>query len=393
MKKIAIIGKGTAGALTASHFAYWAPNLTIDWYFDENIKTQAVGEGTTLQVPKNLQTIFDFHYTDLKNLNGHYKYGIRKQNWGKTNHDFFHTFDPPYMAMHIDAHKLQDYIVSKLSKFPNVNIIPKNIKSHDEIDTDYIIDCSGKPKNFDDFHIAEHIPVNSVYVTQCYWEKPLFDYSAAVARKHGWVFCLPLQNRCSVGYLYNNTVNNLDDIKTDVKEVFEAYNLIPSENTSAFSFKNYFRKINYTERVTFNGNASFFLEPMEAQSFVAVDRINRFLFDYLIHQKISLTEANKIFLLILSQMELMIAIHYTKKSKFNTKFWNFAYQKTNTVFDKLKLSHEFNQILYRIKKFKPSDNLTNFDILDSNKFTAFGSWETKSWYQNLMGLGYTIKEF
>ena len=49
-KKIAIIGKGTAGCLTAINFTNNSP-LEIDWYFDPNTPEQSVGEGSTLLFP------------------------------------------------------------------------------------------------------------------------------------------------------------------------------------------------------------------------------------------------------------------------------------------------------------------------------------------------------
>lgn len=377
--KLAIIGRGTVGAVTAAHFATWAKNTTIDWYYDENIKTQAVGEGTTLILPYILKNYFNLNYNDMKNLNGNYKYGIRKQNWGKDNHDFFHHFYPPDIAMHIDSYKLQDFIFNKLLKYKHVNVISKNITSHDEVDADYIIDCSGKPRNFDDFYLAEHIPVNSVYVTQCHWDKPDFDYTAAIARKHGWVFCIPLQNRCSVGYMYNNTINKLSDIKKDVQAVFSEYNLTPSEHTNAFSFRNYVRKVNFTERVSYNGNSSFFLEPMEATSFVCADVVNRLVYDHLFHG-IDLPIIHKHFNNLLMEIELMIAFHYTKKSKFNTKFWDFAYEKTKDIMPKLYSNDKFLKCLNSIT--------SHYIFPDIN---SFGSWNERSWYENLIGLGYKIQ--
>ena len=56
---------------------------------------------------------------------------------------------------------------------------------------------------------------------------------------------------------------------------FDDFNLIPSTDTNSFSFNNYYRKQNFTDRVVYNGNASFFLEPMEATSVGCMDHIQR----------------------------------------------------------------------------------------------------------------------
>jgi hypothetical protein len=58
-KKIAIIGKGTAGAVSASMFVQHKEGLVksqiddvmscdLDWYYGSSIKTQPVGEGSTI---------------------------------------------------------------------------------------------------------------------------------------------------------------------------------------------------------------------------------------------------------------------------------------------------------------------------------------------------------
>ena len=58
---------------------------------------------------------------------------------------------------------------------------------------------------------------------------------------------IPLQNRCSIGYMYNNKINSLEEVKEDVKNIFEEFNLQPSETTNAFSFKNYYRNTNFED--------------------------------------------------------------------------------------------------------------------------------------------------
>jgi hypothetical protein len=84
--------------------------------------------------------------------------------------------------------------------------------------------------------------------------------------KYGWVFGIPLQNRISIGYLYNSDINSIEDIKKDIQNVFDEYHLTPSEKTQNFSFNSFYRKNNFSSKVIYNGNASFFLEPLEATS-------------------------------------------------------------------------------------------------------------------------------
>lgn len=371
-KKIAIIGKGTAGSITAAHFTVYT-SYDIDWYFDENIKVQAVGEGTTVQLLRLLYTFNEFNYDKLyKELQGTFKHGIRKQNWGEGK-EYTHYFQPPFISMHFNALKLQDYIAKTLENNSRVKFINTNVKSHNDIDADYIIDCGGKPETYENFNQSEIIPVNSVYVTQCWWDQATFQYTGTIARKYGWVFCIPLQNRCSVGYLYNNKFNSLDDIKEDVKAVFSEYKLTPSDTTNSFSFHNYYKKQNFTDRVFYNGNSSFFLEPMEATSLATIEIINRMSWDIMFNN-MSVPIANNTYLSKLQDIEAMIGYHYYHGSIFNTKFWKEAKEKGKKAIIYLKNSVEFKEMLEHV-------DTANFQ----GGVKDYATWGVYSWYQNLKG--------
>ena len=262
-KKIAILGRGTAGAVSAA-MLYKRDGYDVDWIYDSNIKTQAVGEGSILNLPKILYKNLGFTFEDLESVDGTFKIGLKKDGWGKTGKTFFHYFSPGEYGYHFNALKLQDFISNRVSDA--INLCDRNIKSYDDIDADHIIDCGGRRTIDDTYITSEYMPINSAYVTQCYWDSPKFNYTLAIARPYGWVFGVPLNNRCSIGYMYNNTINSLDEVKEDVKNIFDEYNLIPSEHTNSITFPNYYKKQNYTSRVSYNGNASFFLEPLEATS-------------------------------------------------------------------------------------------------------------------------------
>lgn len=385
-KKLAVIGRGTAGAVNAAHFLKHTKD-EIDWYFDPNIPTQAVGEGSTLVLPNNLRQTIDFTYNDLKNIGGNYKYAIRKYNWGKHNHDFNHWFHPPHIAMHFDAIALQKLIHDRIKDNPRLKIHNQHVNSHDDIDADYIIDCSGRPENYEDFHICKFIPVNAVYVTQCYWDKPEFEYTVTMARKHGWVFGIPLQKRCSIGYLYNPQTSSLDEVKKDINHVFKELKLTPSDKTNAFQFQNYFKKENFTKRVAYNGNASFFLEPLEATSFVFVNQCARLVYDHL-YDNMSLDECNFHYFQAISQTELMISMHYSQGSKFNTKFWKMAKEKGQSALVMLRNSPLFQKCLKDVIEYEENKILKHIRVEVNN----FGTWDAYSWWQNLMDLGINTKD-
>ena len=322
-KKISIIGKGTAGCLNAINFYYQFPNIEIDWYFDPNKPQQAIGEGSTLSLPRLLK-FTGLKYEDFSSIGATNKIGIRKINY-KGSGDYRNDFDIGTISMHFDATKLQNFSKNHLKN--KVNLIPKEITDYNKIDSDYIINCTGTPEEWTDYNIIDSTPVNHVHVTQCYWDKPEFDYTLTIARPYGWVFGIPLENRCSIGYLYNDKINSLDDVKEDVQNVFNDYNLTPNKDFKHFSFKNYYKKKNFTDRVAYNGNASFFIEPLEANALANVEYIHH-LTHQILNNIISPKMANLLYTEKIKEVERELSIHYYAGSKFQSPFWENAYKKS-----------------------------------------------------------------
>jgi len=379
MKKIAIIGKGTAGAQSVIHFLRHMSDCEIEWHYDPIISPQAVGEGSVLPLSRNLFQNLNFNYLELDKIDGTLKTGIYKSNWGQDKEDFLHSFPPPYAAVHFNAVALQNYIFEKVKN--KVTIKEHNIKAT-AIDADYIMDCSGKPSSYEEFNIPSYIPVNSVHVTQCYWEYPRFQHTLTVARPYGWVFGVPLQNRCSIGYLYNKNINTLEEVKEDVKNVFEKYNLTPSDDTNTFSFGNYYRKQNYNDRIAYNGNASFFLEPLEATSVGVMDHVQRSAWDLWTGRQ-TVEQANFKYLKIIREIESVIMLHYLAGSVFNTEFWKFASDRAQQSLDVTAKDNNFIR-MYHKSRFEPGGNVCSDD-------EEYGLWSTNAFHQNIYGLGIAEK--
>jgi hypothetical protein len=235
--------------------------------------------------------------------------------------------------------------------------------------------------------MSPYIPVNAVHVNQCYWEAPLFTETLAIARPYGWVFGIPLKNRCSIGYLYNSDINTLEEVQEDVQHVFSQFGLDPSTDTSSFSFSNYRRKQNFNGRVVYNGNASFFLEPLEATTFGTVDVINtRAELTWLSGHPEAHAEAA--YSSSVNAAERIIMMHYFAGSIYKTPFWEFAKQRGMACMEECSEVASFKHM-----------------VKTSQKPTALGSYRThtgpsssdldvlrKCWWegsfaQNIDGLG------
>jgi hypothetical protein len=375
-KRIAVVGKGTAGSQAVIHFLRHMPDWDVQWHYDPNIPTQSVGEGSSLGLPRNLFQCLNFNYFDLSKIDATMKLGIYKVGWGKNNKPFMHDFPPPNASIHFNAKALQKYVYDSVKD--KVEIIEHSINS-ENVDADYVLDCSGRPKSYTQFNKSSYIPVNAAYITQCYWDLPRFQYTLMVARPYGWVFGIPLQHRCSIGYMFNRNINNVEEIKEDVKNIFSEYNLIPSEDTNYIEFENYYRKSNYGERVTYSGNASFFLEPLEATSIYCMDQVQRNVFDILTNSKTP-DQCNFDYIRMMQQIEVMIMMHYFSGSSYDTEFWKFAKQRGNDIM-RIALNND-NDFSMNIK-YALQVRKSNF----CEDIAEYASWWPGSFCQNIEGLG------
>lgn len=379
-KKIVIIGAGTAGCLTAATMLELKNQYEIELIYDPSKPSASVGEASNFLLSNFLGVHFDFKGTDLKKMNGTIKYGIQKNNWGKEN--YFHSFLFGSYAMHMDSKEFQKWFLNKLSK--EITITERSIDDISAISADYIIDCRGKYKE-DEVNTIESIAVNASYVTQCLWDKPEFEYTLTIARPYGWVFGVPLQDRCSIGYLFNSDINNVEEIKEDVKEIFKEFNLNPSEKTNLINFKSYYRKNNFNGNVFYNGNSSFFTEPLEATTLhmqiVTADLIKSSIRrgSHVNNQLQEIYEEN------IKEQCVMIALHYIKNENYTTKFWKNAEEVSNKLVKDACYDKKLRIILNKALELKN----TNYNKADFNDI-SYGTWPPISFYWNIKHLG--IKE-
>jgi hypothetical protein len=380
-KKLTFIGRGLAGSLTIFHFIRWT-DWEIEWIYDPNIAVQSVGEGTTLDIPKSMYINFGFNAHNLAEVDGSLKLGIWKKNWGKTGKEFIHEFPPGACSYHYNSLKLQDFIMKKVKKYSKVKVIEANVPDHDSLDSDFIMNCTGRPTEYHEYILSKSIPVNSVLATQCFWEGARFQYTLAIARPYGWIFCIPLQNRCSVGYMYNNEWNSLEDITKDTKEFCNTLNLNPSNVTQSFSFKSYFKKNVIDNRVVYNGNKAFFLEPLEATSLSYIEYISRNAYDYWNENKNKDILSNDIFVRG-KEYETLICLHYLAGSIYDTVFWKKSKE--------MAIEH-FEEQINNAKLIKILENSfipAYADMLSPYNFEWESSWGTFTPYsfeQNIKGL-------
>jgi hypothetical protein len=381
MKKIAIVGRGTVGCLSVAHYLRYT-DWNIDWIYDPLIETTPVGEGTNLTFPKSLRETLGFNSVDMDNVNSTPKLGIWKRNWGQGK-EFIHTFLTGDHGLHFNALQLQDYIFEKLKSNPRINLIESNIPHHDSIDSDYVMMCTGAPKDLtQDYNVRSHIPVNSAIVFQCPWELPKFLYSLTFAKKFGWVFGIPLKNRCAIGYVYNDLYCTEEEIINEVQDILDEFKLTPNV-TRKLKFRNYSKKNNFDGRVCFNGNASYFLEPLEATSTGFSDYVNRLSFDLWQLKELNDERANYFYNREINETESMICLHYFSGSTYDNDFWRYA---KSVGEDNLKRSFKNKSDFLKVVKIALNEKTSSNPYL--NAFgRCVGSWQVINYMQNIENLG------
>jgi hypothetical protein len=197
--------------------------------------------------------------------------------------------------------------------------------------------------------------------------------------KYGWVFGIPLQNRISIGYLYNDKINTLDEIKEDVKNVFKEYNLTPSEKTIHLNFNSFYRKNNFSKKVVYNGNASFFLEPLEATSTGLSSLINRWAWD-LWHENSNEKEVQIKYENYLKSTENMMMLHYMSGSIYKNDFWDKTKRKATN-----KIKKEFEEKT-KWSTFVLNSIEGNYNYLNQEEI---GNWCNYSYQLNIEKLDLT----
>ena len=147
MFKIAIIGAGNAGCITALHFYKYlledevcdSFEITIYHSPDEH-PIEKVGQGTTLPILNLIGSTLGVNWYDNK-IGATFKSGILYENWGKKNDKIFHPFKMPDMAMHFVPKKLSERVLES-NLF---TVYEKTITDPEkEIDADVIFDCRGR---------------------------------------------------------------------------------------------------------------------------------------------------------------------------------------------------------------------------------------------------------
>lgn len=363
--KIAVIGRGNAGSISAAHFHGYGKfidePLEVELIHDPKIKSVPTGQGTTLDIVNLIDTVFPDSFTKLPHTK---KRGIMYENW-KNSKEFFHPFNFGTYSIHINPDDMQKFLTENLKI--NFTLKEEKVIKYDEVDADYIIDCRGKPKSFEGYDKLIN-PLNCCLLGNAVKKEHDVEWTRAIATPDGWTFYIPLPDKTSIGYLFNSETTPLKKAISNYKKMFEVNDYIH------FPFSQYVAKepiIN--DRVLLNGNKLFFLEPLEATAMDTYLQTCRYFWDYAINKKISREEANDLILKYIRKIERFILWHYEDGSKYKTKFWEKAGKLSRKNRDK-----ELRDLIKSTKKLTYSET-KNPNTFFNTRYAQWGPFGVKVW--------------
>lgn len=367
--KISILGRGNAGCITALHFHHYSKlfnlNIELELIYDSKIEPVPVGQATTLELARFLWQSTDLN--KLEKFSFTKKTGIMYENWGKKNKKWFHDFPFGTYAIHFDPKTFQDFIINNL----NINFkeTDENIINYDKIDSDYIIDCRGAPLNLDNYDQLIN-PLNCALLASLPKDESLV-WTRTVASPDGWCFHIPLEERISVGYLFNKEITKEEEAKKNLKEIFNIEKV-----NKVFNFNQYIaKKPIINNRVFLNGNKLFFLEPLEATAMATYSIWCRDIWDYIFNNKFNLLQLEEKIKKYVKNTQDFILWHYNFGSQYDTIFWKFA----KNMYQKNMCSNFENKIkqidLYSLPYLKNNPYLYEFSL--------WNGWNFKNWLEGM----------
>lgn len=339
MKKIAVLGTGTAGILSLAHcLAFFPKEWEVVSINDPSIPILGIGESTSTQIPLTLFYATDLNFLEYsKELDLTIKHGVRYVNWRE--HEFFTKIPPPHYAIHFNNFSLKDFAFKRFNekwknRFSIIEGTAENIEnlaehvsltvSNKKYTFDYLIDCRGFPKNSNEHIMIDTIPVNHCLV-HTIKEPGTWKYTYHQAHENGWMFGIPLQTRQGWGYLYNDRITSKDDAIRDLSKIFNTE--LTADDLREFSFKNYKAKKFIDGRIIKNGNMALFYEPLEALSGWFYDMILRTFFDVAVTNQYNEDSANAYLHNLAKDYELFICYMYHNGSIFESDFWKITSKK------------------------------------------------------------------
>lgn len=354
LRKIAVIGRGTAGSLAAANVTRQlaGDEFELHHIYDSRIPIIGVGEGSWPSLVHELHELTNMsHETIQQRLKGTRKYGVSFEGWGQVNQNFTHFFSPQQVSY--GYHLSADLLVDILQESIRAHHLDANVVSLTRMENgaevtfdthaperyDLVFDARGFPKEIStEEHIdISFIPTNTAVIRRCpsiiedSQTGPVLQhtYTRAIARPHGWVFVIPLTVHTSYGYIFNRNLSSLDEVEADFDKLLEEDQVTEFEKRAVLQFPNFVHRQIYDGSIARIGNAAAFMEPLEATAIVTAQLQIEMVLHMRLNRKIESLDGdtevvNRFLRNNLLCTGLFVGWHYSNGSIHDTEFWRHA---------------------------------------------------------------------
>jgi len=375
MKKILIVGGGTAGLIAALIIKNKFSKLQIDVVKSDDIGIVGVGEGSTEQW-KEFMAFCNISLKELlKETDATFKYGIMFEGW--TKHPYFHNIGAPmgniksgqYLSgyaysiinnlppkkythghcfinkiipdvapnqFHFNTFKLNNFLLKKClgvgikileDKITNIHTHKNNItyleSKSKKYKYDFYIDSTGFKKllmsklNCRWNSYKEYLPMDEAIAFPTPDTDEYTPYTLSKAMSAGWMWRIPTQGRWGNGYVFNNKYLNANQAQKEC-EKYLGFKVKIAKN---IKFEAGTLEKAWIGNCVAIGLSSSFIEPLEASSIGTSIQQAFLLIHLLINYKPTDTDLyNERFKEIVENTRDFVVLHYITKKK-DSKFW------------------------------------------------------------------------
>ena len=415
LRKIAVVGRGTAGSLAAASVTSLLPDggHELHHIYDSRIPVIGVGEGSWPSLVQELQKLTQLpHETVQQRLKGTRKYGVAFEGWGRRNRDFTHYFTPQQVsyAYHLSADLMAD-LLHESTRARHIDAKVLDIARVDggaqvELEGraperyDLVFDARGFPK---ELHPERHIdisfiPTNTAIIRRCpaiieeEQDRPVLQhtYTRAVARPHGWVFVIPLTVHTSYGYIFNRNVSSQSDVEADFDTFLEADGVSEFEQRAVIPFPNFVHRQIFDGAVARVGNAAAFMEPLEATAIVSAQLQIGMVLHIRLNRSIENLErdapvVNRFLVNNMLCYGLFVGWHYSCSSTYDSAFWRHARDRVWSQHRKAAAPEAVG--CAALSKFDDMIELLNRPVIDKADWNRMCAVPLTSYAQMSQGLG------
>lgn len=409
INRIAIVGAGTSGYLTAFYLAKNYPSKDIVWIYPHENDPIGVGEALIPDVSHFLNDLGITHRDIIKHCNGTLKLGIKFDGFNQEGETFtfpfgvgqlekynatsldrmietkrvpHNIFEYKDISVHFRSPDLLSYMDTLVSQFSNLTIIRKTANASDLVDFDLIVDSTGFKRaianwadNFVD--LSDTIPNNQALVYRHEYTDKLMQctpYSTFKAAESGWIWNIPLGDQLAVGYVHNNHFNVIDEFVDYLESKF--FISINRADIRTVTMKTGRNKIHLRDNIVAVGLSSSFIEPIESTGLylttAALQRLSKYINGDINQQQYN-DETNAEYDSIVN----FILAHY-KYSKRSNQYWDFYKSaqvvdwKSIEIFPKQAWGYILSG--FRDDVERPRDPMNTVEFIDIQRGKEYYKW-------------------